>query len=236
MSIKKLLGTGACMVIIGASAGASYSLIQGLTQQDLATEVAYAAPSQIEAEAPDTAPENFVAASVTTWTPLEESNVGVPELKNPSALLEPNPTQLRYSSTNTDAALHIAPALPLFAHIDETVVATPKIEVPATRPVAKAAKIHRTPKQISPVAREIKVASAPRSIVTPGTLRRFRGTNEAQTQNPNHNDRSSVLEQIFPQKTKLKPQQSRRPTTSRTVDAVRRNVRFRQTWSTGVYR
>lgn len=231
MSIKKLLGTGACMVIIGISAGASYGLFQRLTAQ-----VATPANAQSDANAHNTSSDGtasaqFVAASVTTWIPPEKSDVSTPVLDKPATFVQPEPPLLRYASTQTDSAASIAPSLPLFAHIEEEIVfgATPTLKA-TTETVAAPKKVARNS---NAVAREITVASAPRSTITPGTLRRFRGKGEGEQ---NSSDKDGTFEQQFPPTTALQPAKIRRPTVAATTRATRRSARFRQTWATGVYR
>lgn len=237
MSIKKLLGTGACMVILGVSAGTSYGLIQRMTQQASAHETAHAAATPVSVQADEIASAQFVAAGVTAWTPPEKSNVTVPDVSAPASFDQPESPLLEYTSVLSDTGGSVAPVLPLYAHIDETIIqgsSPAQAEVEETPSVADSAPAQAaTPGRTNP-AREVIVASAPRELVTPGTLRRFRSTGEDQSSDAS--DGEGAFEQNFPPRVALKPARPFRPSAERTSRAVERSARFRQTWATGVYR
>ncbi|WP_298262202.1 hypothetical protein [uncultured Litoreibacter sp.] len=239
MSIKKLLGTGACMVIIGVSAGASYGLIQNLTSPAEDPVVAQVSP-EVEAPTDTAAPAKFVAAAVTTWVPPEKSNVATPVLDKPASIEQPEPPLLRYTSISSSITDNIPTSTPLFAHIENDVVpetAAPLQETASTaaatapsKPVTSAAP--------APMALEIIVASAPRAIATPGTLRRFRSHTETSQDRGNGPTETgnSQFDTTVPREPVLKAAKPRRPSAARATRAVQRNARFRQTWATGVYR
>lgn len=238
MSIKKLLGTGACMVIIGVSAGASYSLFQDLTGQMATSAVAQTEADVLEAPSTDVASAQFVAAGVTTWIPPEESDVSAPVLDKPAAFVQPEPPLLRYSPVQTNEAASETPATPLFAHIDDAVIlgSTPETSDPDTSSAASAT-LPKVTSQPQDVAREVIVASAPRASATPGTLRRFRGTGVGLDQNGDLKESEpDRFEESAPTQQAVKPAQPRRPTVARTTRATQRTARFRQTWAVGVYR
>ncbi len=134
----------------------------------------------------------------------------------------------------TDGATSTVPSLPLFAHIDEAIVlgTTPALDNDGSTVVAAPKEVAR---QTQSVATEVIVASAPRELTSPGTLRRFRGTG-ATGNNKGFSGQDNGFEQNFPPKTALKPVKARRPTTAATKRATQRTARFRQTWATGVYR
>ncbi|SFR64955.1 hypothetical protein [Litoreibacter janthinus] len=224
MSVKKLLGTGACMVIIGVSAGASYGLFQRLTDQVATPAVAQSVAASELAPASKIANSQFVAASVTTWTPPEQSEVTPPVLIKPAAFTQPEPPLLQYTTIQTDDAARMSPDLPLFAHIDDAIVVD---DTPST----SVASVKRKPQ-----AREIAVAAAPLGIVAPGTLRRFRGQGETETKGASNSDQDGIFEQQFPPRTALQPLQPRRPTAAASSRAAQRIDRIRKVWSTGVYR
>ena len=227
MSIKKLLSTGACMVVIGVSAGASYGLFQRLTTQ-VATPAHAQTNTATEQVATGTAkPSEFVAASTKVWTQAEVSDVAALVLIKPTAVDQPEPPLLRYATTTTDDAASITPSLPLYAHIEDVVILDA---------ASKAVVLPKPPAQKpQAVAREVVVASAPRSITTPGTLRRFRGHNETDSKGST-GDQDGIFEQVFPPRTTLQPVQPRRPTAAASRRALQRSDRLRRVWSTGVYR
>ena len=144
MSIKKLLGTGACMVILGVSAGTSYGLVQRMTQQAGTVETASVEATPVSTQAEEVASAQFVAAGVTTWIPPEKSNVTIPDVSLPASFDQPESPLLEYSATSADPAASETPVLPLFAHIDETIVqgtspAQPTAEAPIIASVPRAA-------------------------------------------------------------------------------------------------
>lgn len=236
MSIQKLLKTSACMVIIGVSAGVSYGQFQRLTAQVEPSEVAQTS----EIVAPNSSPKSarFLAASVTTWTPAAPSGVDALVLSKPNQAAQPEPPLLRYAAVKSDVNSSTAPVLPLYAHASETVILqpSPDTDTKAASAASSVAKSTRGPKlESSTAGRSFSVASAPRSTVAPGTLRRFRGTDENETGNTDQGgDSDGIFEHQFQNRTVLIPH---RPTVSTGTRATRRAaVRFRKTWSTGVYR
>lgn len=226
MSVKKLLSTGACMVIIGVSAGASYGLFLRLTEQVAAPALAQTVSNTQSAPSDTAAQSQFVAAGVSTWTPPVKSDVPTPVLVLPTGVDQPEPPLLRYASITTDKSASIAPSLPLFAHIEDAIVLDARLQT---------AVLPSKTQNARPAAREVVVASAPLGIITPGTLRRFRGQNETNNQTSN-GDQDGVFEQDFPPTTALQPLQPRRPTPAAGARATQRIDRIRRVWSTGVYR
>ncbi|RLJ36303.1 hypothetical protein BCF46_3771 [Litoreibacter meonggei] len=226
MSFKKLLSTGACMVIIGISAGTSYGLFQRLTEQVATPALAQTLPTKPLAVSETAEQSRFVAAGVTMWTPQEKSNVPTPMIVLPTGTDQPEPPLLRYAPIATNDATSVTPTLLLFAHIEDAVIldARPRA-IALPKPTAEA----------RPVARDVVVASAPHNITTPGTLRRFRGQNTGKN-STSSSDQDGIFERIFTPQTALQPLQLRRPTTAASARTAQRLDRFRSVWSTGVYR
>lgn len=237
MSIKKLLGTGACMVIIGVSAGASYGLFQRLTAQVATPALAQADPAPA---VDNPAAAQFVASNVTTWIPPEKSDVNAPVLEQPTVFLQPEAPLLSYAASTSGTIDSTAPALPLFAHLDDapllTTAPAQDAQASSTDEVTPAPQKTARKSAPAPVAREVVVAAAPRSFTAPGTLRRFRGTENEKGETADNSDQDGVFEQQFPPRTALQPARVRRPTAASTTRATQRNARFRQTWATGVFR
>jgi len=235
MSIKKLLSIGACVVIVGVSAGASYGLFLRLTEQVAAPALAQTVATTQSVSSDTTAQSQFVAAGVSTQTPPVKSEVPTPVLVLPTGVDQPEPPLLRYASITTDTSASITPSLPLFAYIEDAIVIDARLQTAVlpnktqnTRSAAKA-------QSARPAVRDVVVASAPRGTIAPGTSRRFRGQNETRGNAPS-GDQDGVFEQSFPPRTALQPAQPRRPTTAASARATQRIDRIRRVWSTGVYR
>lgn len=206
MSITNLLSTSVCMVVIGVSAGPAFAQTSSSAQLT---------PTE------STQSSQFVAASVTTWTRAESSDVAAPRLVLPVAYELPTPQLLRYGPSITNRTAGMSPDLPLFAHIDDAVIVAPDQLEAATSDL----------QTVRPQAQQIAVASASASVIAPGSSRRFRGQDESKVTGI-----EGFFKQLFTPRAALQPTQPRRPTPAANTRDDQGTDRIRRVWAIGVFR
>lgn len=217
MSIKKLLGTAACMVIIGVSAGVSFALVQRLT-----TQVAHGAHAQTAAEVQVSKAADIVAKpEAEAQTFAAKSDVILPVLIAPQANALPEPPLLRYLPVRTDDAARVSPDLQRIVRLDDEIVVDPMPQIASVTPAAKA---YNT---------DAVASVAPLRFAPAGSSMRFRGHDNKDSAS---DDNDGIFEQIFPARTVTKPRRTVRPTPARAVRSAQRVDRLRRLWAIGVYR
>lgn len=226
MSIRKLLGTAACMAIIGVSAGISYGQFQRLTAQ-----VAPSDPMPLAAAQADTVPlvqpqrAEFVSGSVTTWTSAEASEVTQPTLIKPVFQAQPEPPIAQFE---TGAEIARAPA-PILEPLDTAEAEAPVIE--GETPALLTATFTPVPTEPETLTYGSALASKPAlaAIPSPRDMRRLRSV----ASTSGETDVSVDEKPVPPRKLAAKP---KRPALNASTRAAQRVARFERIWVTGVYR
>ena len=87
------------------------------------------------------------------------------------------------------------------------------------------------PQTVRPQAQQIAVASASASVISPGSLRRFRGQDESKVTGI-----EGFFKQLFTPRAAQQPTQPRRPTPVANTRDDQGTDRIRRVWAIGVFR
>lgn len=226
MSIRKLFGTGACMIIIGVSAGVSYGQFQRLTAQispQSASSIAFVTSANAQSSVSSRGGQSVStggaqsiggggAVGATATEKDDPSDVTAPLLIRPRAQVQPEPPLFRFSTTETAPETRQAPQMELSVHGSDPVVVD----------TAPASQTSRAP---SPAVPEVEVAAAPVAVASPQPLRSFTAPAAAQ---------GTATRPELPPAVTLTPRSS--SALSASARAARRTIQLDKIWITGVYR